>query len=99
VRAHFWAAAAGVLLYVVPLGIGGIVQDLKLRQAGIAFTDIARGTLPFLRVSTLGDVLMALGHLMFLANLAGLAVRFYRARAASAWAAATAEVPIVEANA
>jgi len=98
VRAHFWAAAAGVLLYVVPLGIGGMVQGLELRQAGIAFTDIAQGTLPFLRASTLGDVLIALGHLMFLANLAGLVVRFYRARAVSAWAAATAEVPIAEVN-
>jgi len=98
VRAHFWTAAAGVVLFVVPLGIGGVVQGLRLQHADIAFTDIARGTLPFLRASTVGDLLMALGHLMFLANLCGLVVRFYRARAASAWAAATAELPIAEAR-
>ena len=34
VRAHFWAAAAGVLLLVVPLAAGGIVQGLRLQHAG-----------------------------------------------------------------
>ena len=80
VRAHFWTAAAGVLLFVVPLAIGGIVQGLKLQHADVAFTDIAKGTLPFLRVSTIGDLLMALGHVMFLVNLGGLVFQFYRAR-------------------
>jgi len=98
VRVHFWTAAAGILLLVVPLAAGGVVQGLKLRQPEIPFTDIAKGTLPFLRASTTGDLLIALGHLMFLANLAGLAVRFYRARAISAWAAATAEIKPAEAR-
>jgi cytochrome c oxidase cbb3-type subunit 1 len=98
VRAHFRAAAVGVLLFVVPLAAGGIVQGLKLRQVNIPFTDIARGTLPFLRASTMGDLLLALGHLMFLGNLAGLVIRFYRARAVSAWAAATAEIKPAEAR-
>jgi len=97
-RAHFWAAAAGVLLFVVPLAAGGIAQGLKLQHADIAFTNIARGTLPFLRASTLGDLLMALGHLMFLANLGGLVFQFYRARALSAWAAATTEIEAAEAR-
>jgi cytochrome c oxidase cbb3-type subunit 1 len=98
VRAHFWTAAAGILLLVAPLAAGGIVQGLKLQHPNIPFTDIARGTLPFLRVSTTGDLLIALGHLMFLGNLAGLVLRFYRARAVSAWAAATAEIETAEAR-
>ena len=98
VRAHFWTAAVGVVFFVVPLAVGGVVQGLKLQHADIAFTDIARGTLPFLRASTVGDMLMALGHLLFLANLAGLVIRFYRARAVSAWAAATAEIQTAEAK-
>jgi cytochrome c oxidase cbb3-type subunit 1 len=92
VRVHFWTASAGILLLVVPLAAGGIVQGIKLQQADIPFTDVASGTLPFLRASTTGDLLIALGHLMFLVNLAGLVIRFYRARAVSAWAAATAEI-------
>jgi cytochrome c oxidase cbb3-type subunit 1 len=98
VRAHFWTAAAGILLVVVPLAAGGIVQGLKLQHASIPFTDIAQGTLPFLRASTTGDLLIALGHLMFLGNLAGLVIRFYRARAVSAWAAATAVIKPTEAT-
>jgi cytochrome c oxidase cbb3-type subunit 1 len=99
VRVHFWAAAVGVVLFVVPLAIGGIAQGLKLQHADVAFTDIARGTLPFLRASTMGDLLMALGHVMFLVNLGGLVFQFYRARAVSAWAEATTEIKTAEARA
>jgi cytochrome c oxidase cbb3-type subunit 1 len=97
VRAHFWTAATGILLVVVPLAAGGIVQGLKLQHGEIAFNDIAHGTLPFLRASTTGDLLIALGNLLFLGNLAGLLLRYYRARARSAWAAATVEIKPAEA--
>jgi cbb3-type cytochrome oxidase subunit 1 len=85
-------------LFVVPLAVGGILQGLRLQHADIAFADIAKGTLPFLRVSTMGDLLLALGHILFLANLAGLVLQFYRARAVSAWAEATAEIQPAEAR-
>jgi cytochrome c oxidase cbb3-type subunit I len=98
VRAHFFIAAAGVLMFVVPLALGGIVQGLKLQHADVPFTDIAKGTLPYLRASTLGDLLMALGHVMFLMNVAALVVQFYRGRAISAWAGATAEIKVAEAR-
>ena len=97
VRAHFFTASLGVLLFAVPLAVGGITQGLKLQHADI-FADIAKGTLPFLRASTVGDLLMALGHVMFLVNLGGLVFQFYRARAMSAWAEATAEIKTAEAR-
>ena len=46
----------------------------------------------------MGDLLIALGHLIFLVNLAGLAIRFYRPRAVSAYAAATADLTAAEAK-
>ena len=98
VRTHFWTAAAGIVLFVVPLAAGGIVQGFKLQHANIPFNDITHGTLPFLRVSTTGDLLIALGNLMFLGNLAGLVIRFYRARAVAAWVAATVEIKPAEAR-
>jgi cytochrome c oxidase cbb3-type subunit 1 len=98
IRAHFWTAALGVLFFVVPLAAGGIVQGLKLQHADIAFTDISKDTLSFLRASTMGDLLMALGHVMFLANLGGLVFQFYRASAVSAWAEATMEITPAEAG-
>jgi cytochrome c oxidase cbb3-type subunit 1 len=97
VRVHFFTAAAGVLLFVLPLAIGGVVQGLKLQHADIIFADISKGTLPFLRASTLGDLLMALGHVMFLANLGVLVFKYYRASAVSAWAGATTEIKPAEA--
>ena len=96
VRIHFWTAAVGIVLFALPLAIGGLAQGLKLQRADIAFTDIARGTLPFLRASTLGDLLMALGHVLFLVNVGALLFQFYRARAMSAWAEVTAEIKTAE---
>jgi cytochrome c oxidase cbb3-type subunit 1 len=97
VRAHFFTAAAGLLLFVLPLAIGGILQGLKLQRADVPFADITKGTLLFLRISTMGDLLLALGHLLFFLNVGGLVFQFYRARAVSAWAEATAEIKVVEA--
>jgi cytochrome c oxidase cbb3-type subunit I len=99
VNAHFWAAATGVIFFVVPLAAGGIVQGLKLQQPAVPFNDIAHGTLPFLRVCTIGDLLIGLGHLMFLGNLVALVVKYYRSRAVAAWVDATADVRTVEARA
>lgn len=97
-RVHFRLAAAGVLLDVGALAIGGILQGLKLHDASTAFLDVTKGTLHFLRVSTLGDTLLALGHLLFAINLGGLALRFYRARAAAAYGALTTDLKAAEAN-
>ena len=74
VRAHLWLAAIGVLLIVIPLAIAGIVQGLKLSQPAIPFVDLTLSILPYLRVSTLGDVLILMGHLLFLLNLILMAV-------------------------
>ena len=96
VRAHFWLALSGVLLTVVPLAMGGIGEARRLHDPSIPFMAVVKSTLPFLRVSTVGDLLLALGHLLFLVNVAGLAVRFYRPMAAAALAAATADLSTVE---
>lgn len=78
VRAHFWCAAIGILLLALPLAIGGIVQGLKLSHPQAAFVDVTKATLPFLRVSTIGDLLILAGNLLFAANLFGLAVSYGR---------------------
>lgn len=78
VRAHFWLATAGIVLFTLPLAIGGVLQGLKLNDPQIAFIDVAKSTMMFLRISTTGEVLILLGHLLFLANLTGLSVRYYR---------------------
>jgi cytochrome c oxidase cbb3-type subunit 1 len=92
VCAHFWVALAGLILMAAPLALAGIVEGLKLQNAQIAFMDIVKSTLPFLRVSTLGDLLLVLGHVLFLMNLGGLSLRFYRARATRAYEEVTEDL-------
>jgi cytochrome c oxidase cbb3-type subunit 1 len=79
VGVHFWLAAAGVVLIVLPLAIGGVAQGMKLNHASIPFIDVTAATLPYLRVSTMGDVLIFIGHLLFLSNLLAVTVRVVRA--------------------
>jgi len=74
VRAHFYLALAGLLLTVAPLSIGGILQGLEWRNPTVNVVDVAAHTLKFLRVSTVGELFMALGNLLLLMNLTGLLV-------------------------
>jgi len=68
--------APGVLLYVVPLLIGGVEQGLKLRDPQVAFASANGVTLLFLRVSTLGQVLLLAGSLCLLLNILTLTVQW-----------------------
>lgn len=81
VNAHFWLAALGILIYAVPLGLGGLQQGRILNAQYGAFLDAANSILPFLRFSTLGELLMAAGHVIFLLNLLGLMARLGRTSA------------------
>jgi cytochrome c oxidase cbb3-type subunit 1 len=92
IRAHFWLAALGVLFTVVPLALGGIWEGFRLQRPEIAFVDVFKSTLHFLRVGTLGDLLIAAGHLAFMVNLCWLVNEFYRIRAEAAYAALTADL-------
>jgi cytochrome c oxidase cbb3-type subunit 1 len=89
---HFWLATIGIVLIVLPLAIGGIVEGSMLQNPANAFLKVSKASLMFLRLSTLGDLLLLAGHLAFTFNIVGLVRRFYVARAAAAFAAATAEI-------
>jgi cytochrome c oxidase cbb3-type subunit I len=92
INAHFWLATIGILLIVLPLAIGGIVQGAMLRNPANVFLSVAKTALMFLRLSTVGDLLLLAGHLVFALNVFGLVRRFYQARAMAAYAAAIAEI-------
>jgi cytochrome c oxidase cbb3-type subunit 1 len=92
VRVHLYLATAGVLLVIVPLAIGGLIQGSKLNNPEIAFTDISKASLHFVRISSIGDFLIAIGHVLFLVNLAGTVNRFLKPRAVAGFEAATADL-------
>ncbi len=93
---HFACATFGLLFYALPLAVGGILQGLALNDPARSFADVTQSTLLFLRISTLGDLLMALGNLLMVLNFAGLLARVARASATAAWAAnvKTVEAPL-----
>ncbi len=72
---HFWCTALGVAFYVLPLAAGGVVEGLAMNDANVPFMDVLKKTLMFIRVSTLGDLLMLIGNCCLMWNLC---VLFYR---------------------
>jgi cytochrome c oxidase cbb3-type subunit 1 len=92
INGHFLLGMAGIVLIVLPFAIGGIVQGLMLQNPENPFLKVANVTLMFLRLSAVGDLLLLAAHLVFFFNVVGLVRQFYAARAAAAYAAATAEI-------
>jgi cytochrome c oxidase cbb3-type subunit 1 len=88
-KVAFFFFGGGVLLYVIPLLIGGVVQGLKFRQ-GIDFADISAGAMMFYRISTTGQALILVGSLFLLLNLFVMTIQWKIGLAKTAFAAVTA---------
>jgi cytochrome c oxidase cbb3-type subunit 1 len=91
-KLHFRFAAAGVVLVVVPLAIGGLVEAAKIGNASMPFADVLKSTLMFLRLETIGELLLLGGHVVLLLNLAGLAKQLYLTRMEAAYANVTEDL-------
>jgi cytochrome c oxidase cbb3-type subunit 1 len=74
-RLQFWLSMIGVLLFIVPLAIGGVVQGIKLNN-GTAFAEVTHATLLWFRISTTGLFLMVLGNLLFALNIFALTFKW-----------------------
>jgi cytochrome c oxidase cbb3-type subunit 1 len=95
-RRHYWLAAIGIVLMALPLAIGGVVEGFNWHNLKMTNVDVAKNALNFLRISTLGELLILLGNLMLLGNLIGLSVRYYRIHFLPAYREATAELKPAE---
>jgi cytochrome c oxidase cbb3-type subunit 1 len=95
-RRHFWLAAAGIILIVLPLAIGGIVEGVNWRNVKMSNVEVAKSALNFLRVSTIGEFLILLGNLLLLGNLIGLSVRYHKIHFVPVLKEATAPLNPVE---
>jgi cytochrome c oxidase cbb3-type subunit 1 len=93
VKAHFWFAMPGALLLALPLIGGGIAQGLKLANPDVPFLEAAKAALMPFRMSTLGELMILIGALIFLGNISLLIVSYYRAIAKTAYTDATALQP------
>ncbi|HEY2083145.1 MAG TPA: cbb3-type cytochrome c oxidase subunit I [Verrucomicrobiae bacterium] len=97
-RRHYWLAAIGIILIVLPLAIGGVVEGFNWHNLKMTNVDVAKNALNFLRVSTLGEVLILLGNLMLLGNLIALSVRYYKIHFVPVYRDATATLKPAEAK-
>ncbi len=72
IRAHYLCSTIGVALLFVPLAIGGVFQGLKLNDPAVPFVALAKSTIPWVGLHTLGLIVLLAGQFAFLSNLAGL---------------------------
>ncbi len=96
VRLHYLLAVLGIVLSIGPLAIGGVFEGMKLHDPRNEFMQVAKGTLMFLRLSSIGDLLLIVANGIFLINHLVLVGRLSRARAAAAYGAVTAEMKPLE---
>jgi cytochrome c oxidase cbb3-type subunit I len=75
---HFWFIFLGVLTSYVSLLVAGIGEGILLANAGNSFIEVSRRTMMPLRVSTMGDLLVAAGTIVFLLNFTGVLVQACR---------------------
>jgi cytochrome c oxidase cbb3-type subunit 1 len=68
-RLNFFLFMGGVLLFVVPLLIGGYLQGVKLNDPAVPFVEASAVALKFLRISTTGQMLLLAGALCLLLNI------------------------------
>jgi cytochrome c oxidase cbb3-type subunit 1 len=93
IKRHFWLAMPGALLLAIPLLIGGVKQGFKLAGASGDFLATTKAAAMMFRLSTLGELMIAVGALLFLLNILLLIVSYYRTIATKAYADATALQP------
>jgi len=83
IRIHFWATAIGIMLYLVPLTIGGVLEGLAMTNPDVPFLDpnkpsVVTLTLPYLKFRSCSGLLIALGHVAFAVNFSWLVARCFR---------------------
>jgi cytochrome c oxidase cbb3-type subunit I len=76
--AHFWLTFLGVLISYVSLLVAGVGQGILLANTGNSFVDVMRRTMIPIRCGMMGDLLVMVGTILFLFNLAGVLFAAYR---------------------
>jgi len=94
IKLHAVCAPTGLVISVAALALGGVLQGQALNHPESAFLDSLRPGLMALRLSTLGDTLLLVGHVALFLNLAGAVFGWCRAVWPPVFAAALrAEAP------
>lgn len=69
---HFRLTAAGVLLGVVALLVGGFVHGSAMNNPSVPFLSAVRRAVPFIGVNTIALLILCVGQVLLLVNLASM---------------------------
>ncbi|MEQ9618390.1 MAG: cbb3-type cytochrome c oxidase subunit I [Deltaproteobacteria bacterium] len=92
IKVHFWLVAAGIILYVISMNLGGFIQGLYMNDASRPFMDSVELTKPYLFARSIGGSLMLLGQLVFIYLFSLMLFRKGVYRIMPPWSETTAEV-------
>lgn len=69
IRSHILFVGSGMVLYVVALGIGGVLQGLQLLDTASTFEASVQATKPWLLLRSFAGILITVGHLSFVYHI------------------------------
>jgi cytochrome c oxidase cbb3-type subunit 1 len=72
---HFWTAAVGILLYVVPLSVGGVLQGLAMNNPDVPFIKTVELTKPYLITRSISGIILTVAHVAFFSNFVRILAR------------------------
>ncbi len=78
ISVHFWATAFGILLYVAPLSVGGVLQGLGMNDPNVPFLKTVALTRPYLVTRSISGTIIALGHVAFFCNFTWILARRFK---------------------
>ena len=67
---HFWASALGLGLTIGVLGLGGLIQGQTMNDPSIPFNAVTKSALNFMRMETIGSLMLFAGSILFFVNVA-----------------------------
>ena len=65
---HFWGSAIGILVVVFALFIGGCISGIQMNDPEVPFIEIVESLVIWSKVSSIGIVCLAVGHIAFAVN-------------------------------
>jgi hypothetical protein len=74
------------------------MEGFNWHNAKLTNVEVAKSALNFIKITTVGELLILLGNLMLLGNLIGLSVRYYKLHFMPVYRQATAELKPVGAK-
>ena len=72
ISVNCWATLVGIVIFAGAYLAGGMVQQNKLINGAIPFADVMNATKPFIRISTLGVLLLFIGNAAILLRVISL---------------------------